>query len=123
MLLQGNRDPLNKFYKQNVPNMSTNVSLRINSILPHCRISDQCLLRKSKLSIAHKWHRQLSHSNYKRMSHMTQTYLILGIPNLSAVHPLCEVCVKGKQSRHKISKARLKGWRPPSNSTSTIGLF
>lgn len=99
VFLQGVQDPITKVYKLSLPRRAD--------------VSTHCHLVESSISLAHRWHLRLCHPNHQRLQQMTRDNLVQGIPRLPLLQHICEICVKGKQTRHPIPKtASTRSTRP-----------
>lgn len=105
VLLKVSRDPSSKLYKLNVPDIPSRPNSPHSShLLPHFKLASQCNYAASPLSLTDRWHQRLGHSNHQRIRHMLSHKLVLGVPHLPNVSHVCEACIKGKHSRHRIPK-------------------
>lgn len=106
--ITGTRDPASKLYKIQVPATASKVILPNQArtcLIVHPKISAQCHLTTASMTTQHLWHQRLGHSSSQRVSHMTRNQLIVGAPVLPSSQTMCEVCMKGKQTRQRIPKA------------------
>ena len=60
----------------------------------------RCLFSKASTEESWKWHKALSHLNFKKMNHLIKHNLVRGLSQLNFIQDgLCDACQQGKQRR------------------------
>ncbi|GJU66069.1 putative ribonuclease H-like domain-containing protein [Tanacetum coccineum] len=83
-----------------VPRKHNLYTINLNSLCPRGNLA--CLVAKASVDESVKWHRRMSHVNYKNMNRLVKGNLVRGLPpKLFKNDHTCVACCKGKQ--HKAS--------------------
>jgi hypothetical protein len=67
-----------------------------------CKISSvdmMCMSTTITDDIEALWHKRYGHLNFRNLSDLNSKELVYGIPKIRVKHALCDICMKGKQSR------------------------
>jgi hypothetical protein len=65
-----------------------------------------CSLEQHKtVKTALLWHRRLSHLNFDSLHKLFTERTVKGLPKLSQIHYICDICQSRKQTRKKFSKS------------------
>ncbi|GKB29343.1 putative ribonuclease H-like domain-containing protein [Tanacetum coccineum] len=83
-----------------VPRKHNLYTINLNNLSPRGNLA--CLVAKASVDESMKWHRRMSHVNYKNMNRLVKGNLVRGLPfKLFKNDHTCVVCCKGK--KHKAS--------------------
>ncbi|GJU38096.1 putative ribonuclease H-like domain-containing protein [Tanacetum coccineum] len=88
-----------------IPRQNNMYSFILESIVPFGGLA--CLIAKATVDESNKWHRRLSHVNFKNLNKLVKGNLVRGLPSKTFQNDhTCVTCQKGKQ--HKAScKAKI----------------
>jgi hypothetical protein len=58
-----------------------------------------CMTANISEDVDELWHKRYGHLNFRSLSDLNSKNLVHGLPKISVKSPICEICVKSKQSR------------------------